>query len=351
MAEYDAQQRATAPIPVMPQRLLYCLLALTGLAAGCITWNVLITRHYWNPRIEIVSEVLDALAMNRTQIDVVFVGSSRLNSGVDPLILDARNDAAGTATTSFTFWIPDTAAGDLDFMLETLREIELPQLEYVVIEPRLLPVPASVSTFRGLAYSGYSTRLRYIYDLARTEKLLGMVLAASSLTVSDAKNIVLLTAMGLANFSNLGVLPDILLPYPDKTARDSSIALHRGHKPSKPSSARKFELGEPQMDVREYAAARQFDALTLDYLLGKIESMSATPVVFLPPIRSGVGREKALRDLVRTNFPGLLILDYTDLAGRGGLLYDDENWIDEIHLSLEGSERLSEQLSKDWLDR
>jgi hypothetical protein len=350
VAEYDAKQDSTAPIPALPQIVGYCVIALTGIAFGCLILNALITRPYWNPRIEIVSDVLDALAANRTEINIAFVGSSRLNSEVDPLDFDARNNEAGMATTSFVLWIPDTAVGDLDFMLETLANTELPQLDYVVIEPRLLPLPASASTFRGLASSGNSARLRYIYNLERTGELFSRVISANPLTPSDAKTLTLLTLMGMANISNLGVLPDLLLPFPENKAQDIRIARHRGHMPSKPSSMRKFVLAGPEVDVREYSSASRFQTKSLETLIDRIESMGAKPVIFMPPVRSGIGTEKALRDMVAANFPGIPVLDYTGLAARGEILQDDENWIDDIHLSLEGSQRFAEQLSKDWLD-
>lgn len=352
MSEYDQQIDCSIECVGNVRRVAYVGLGLLGLVAGCLLINSLVTRVFWKPDLGTLSDRIAVLREHRDEIDTVFIGSSRIQSAVNPLLFDEQMAAAGLSSSSYNLWIPGSAYADLLFALGAIGEANLPNLKYVVIEPLLKTAPdLRIGQDHNNAYSA---RVRYVYTPERIVP--SLALARDSLRPLQARinDMFVLTSIGAIHLSNLGVLPDIFLHEPRSEPVQDNAWSYRGHELPKDEATltiEGFADTEPQIDAG-YRVLGETEARALARFIARTRQLGAEPVFLIPPSYVDIGEQRAIYESLVTRFPDIAVISYIVDEPRQALYDNPGYWVDNRgHLGLNGSRYFSTQLARDWAAR
>jgi hypothetical protein len=117
--------------PNRTQALLLVLLCLVAFFAS----SAVIRQWAPEPNVVYYSERMAAFAPDKDDYTVLFVGSSRFRSAIDPALFDTLTSGAGHPTRSFNFGLPGLRLQELDYVVRQIRDLKPAALEWVFIEP------------------------------------------------------------------------------------------------------------------------------------------------------------------------------------------------------------------------
>lgn len=332
--------------------LVVCLLA--AFVAGCFAINLTVTRVTWRPDLGIVDRKLEALVKIRDQVNLIFMGTSRYNQGIEPKIFDEAAREHGYQITSFNMSLENMSCEEYWMCLDEIGRLDLPNLRWVIVEPSVNLTPP--------LHNWMTTRVRYyarwnlIAPAIRAKWTADRDLQRRSLAVAS------LLAVSAIHTSNLGVLSDLLLPeLPANTGNDPAI--ERGGP---------FEQYLPSVDEeRKRRYARWFERYGAAYLtklraeddhptpsdeeveiqnmvFNRIEGLGARPIVCFPPRADDMRSQYVSEQAVILARPDIPRLTYYFGTGHEELYENLDWWRDIGHLSLAGATHFSTLLAADF---
>jgi hypothetical protein len=329
-----------------------------SLAAGSALLHAALEQRL-PPRIVLAAPGKLAALERLSPVDVVFIGTSRVHTDVDPRVVDARLRDAGRAWRSFNLGVPALTIVEELRLVERLRALPAPP-RYVILEPVLNANAElqNVSTDRVIAG----------HDPAATRLQLAWVASTDARPLRKLRFAALhLLALGY-DLLNVGKVPRLLhrTPDPGDASVDDGA---RGFASVDPSGS----APDPHRDLM--ASGRAFQMLreasrfdpsgpplpevqadTLEGVLQSVRSLGSVPVLLLPPRfdwdaedgRTVINRS-ALDRFLRTHareHASVPLLRYDD-PGQAADLYDPGLWSDSNHLNADGARLFSERLGRD----
>lgn len=299
-----------------------------------------------------------ALLERMGPVDVVFVGTSRVDTDIDPRVVDEGLGAAGLPLRSFNLGVPALTVVEEQRLVVRLGSLGRPP-RTVVVEPVLHANAElyNVSTDRVIAsHDAAATRLQLDY-VASTEARPLRKLRFASLHV---------LAFAYDGF-NVGKGPRLLAGAPDRDAPLDPGARGFGRPGAglAPDDAHRTLMVSGEA-FRMLRAASRFDSsgaslseaqtAVLRRVLQAVRGMGAVPILLLPPRfdwdaedgRTVINRS-AVHRFLRTRareLPEVPILRYDD-PNQTPELYEPGLWFDSNHLNAEGARIFSERLGRD----
>ncbi|MGQ0633596.1 MAG: hypothetical protein ACT4QC_03210 [Planctomycetaceae bacterium] len=351
MGEYRDYQSDLSPWS--PAELIrFLILTAAGLAAGCLLLNVAVTRQYWRPDLGLLDRKLEALRTLADRVDLVYLGTSRVNQGIEPAVFDAAAAEAGRPLVSFNLGVEDMKWQEYGLCLDELQRMGLPRLKWVVVEPtlNLTPPPYQWLTTRVRFYSRWETVVPAACAKWQSQRpLLRRALAVGSVVAAYA-----------VHAGNLGVLNELLLPkVPSRDAANPPAQIVRGG-PSEQTTEvedsrrverfarqrRKFPAmapptvaSEPQPSPAEIDVQRQ--------MFSQIERLGARPIAVYPPQTVDLDLTLAAQAAATAAGPDVTRLVYFQGAGPATWYETLSLWRDTGHLSLAGARVFSSHLARD----
>lgn len=317
-----------------------------GFVVTAVVINLAVTNNYWRPNISQFDKLAE-LALISDRVNVLFVGSSHYTHGIIPELFDATTEACGVTTNSYNLSVDGLFVYEQLDLLRELQDLKLPNLEYVVCEPRILstPVLGQVMSHRvRYASTAWNTLLSMglKYYSSRPPRLINDVGAYGMKAI----------AFGI-HLSNIGVLSDCLLPDPVPPKAPTLDPL-RGYEPYATPYARgdepaplrySPEAGNP-IHPSEYETDLLVRAVTL------VKELGAEPIVAVTPF------DPASRDIrlqsgmplgLPRRFPGLKVLNYAYDGEPKGVYLHPEFWYDRDHINDAGARLFTAQLARDFV--
>jgi len=325
------------------------VLTLIGLILACITLNALVTRPYWAPYMGALSDRLAAIESHREAIDSVFIGSSRVGSAINPVLLDELNAGAGFESTSFNLSLTNNSYAGASFLLDKLGEISLPNLRYVLIEPGIALIP-NMGFVTNRMSNVYSSRVRYIFDYTRSNKSIAIARGNGDPLRRKFSNIGGLIYVFGIHMSNLGVAHDIYTDSAIARGQSTDFWPSRGY--LTPNDVSTLPPGMPTAANLDggYCQLNEVEVEALAELINKIHELGAEPIFFFPPSLAGIGLQRALREAALAYFPDIEIIEFVyDNEQQHHPIYDNRKyWVDRNHLSETGNRYFTDFLSESW---
>lgn len=118
------------------------------------------------PDVPEVREKLRYLHRHRDEIDIIFVGSSRIRRQISPALFDKRLQAKGHSMRSYNLGIDAMTFPELPYLLDRVLALKMPRLRYVFID--LNPLRRKISE----GYDENSLRAVYWHDIKHTAMVL-----------------------------------------------------------------------------------------------------------------------------------------------------------------------------------
>jgi hypothetical protein len=336
-------------IPAMTFRAASFLPAISGLAflCTCLAFHALLSA----PNVPGNSPKMQFFAAHKDEFDTIFVGSSRIYSGISPSTFDQIMASAGSPSHAFNFGVNGMYPPETFYVLEQILSLKPRKLKRVFVEMDDVQVT-------WLPDEQTSQRVLYWHDWKRTGVILQKMLnldvhehwTRKLRTVRRWRGTILLhLALFAKNFSNFGRALDLA----ESLVGDNQIEFGElGPKLDGyfPQAAR--ISGEKLADFEQELArqqAAQIGTVALDHYADQayrhfahqIRSAGATPVFVVPPIYP------QRPSTFRGPSPGLL------LAYNNSTLYSDlyrpEARNNEGHLNSTGAEKFTRLLAEDFL--
>jgi hypothetical protein len=322
-----------------------------ALVVGCLLLNLTVTRPFWRPDLGILDDKFRALAAQKDEVDLVFLGTSRINQGIDPEAFDAAARNAGAPVHSFNLGVEDMKCQEYWMCLDEISRMPLPRLKWVVVEPtqNLTLSPSHYLTAR----SRYLSRWETVPPAVRSKW------SAQRPLLRRAQAVASIIAAWGTHAANLGVLSDLHLPALPEKAGAQSPRIVRG------GPAEQTTIEEDRERVDRYAARRSraasrrpvlpdlpaivpADEVRIqEILFSRIRRIGARPVILFPPQIVKLDLMRASEAAARRAGPDLPHREYYPGAGPEWLYENSAYWRDSGHLSLEGARVFSSKLATD----
>jgi hypothetical protein len=348
MSEYRSRNAEHISHTSSRQALSLVVLGLTGFLVSCLAINLTITRNLWKPDLGTYSDRLDALREHAADVDTIFLGSSHVQYGIDPVAYDESVARQGLSSSSFKLSVRSLSVPWVLHTLEELQRIDFPNLRQILIEPRVYPLSDLNSSAKWK--NAYSVRSRFISGLSNTW-LSGGILWSSNIPVRKK----LLDSVHLAhnlalNVSNIGVLPNVVLQFPADQAAIRTEWLTRGGAAPAAGSIR----SEPMFTTPdENAGYRPLSAAEVSYLnnIGsRVEKTGAETVFIFLPGRDDPGLRKSIKETLLNSIPPAKVIGDSIFTQASGTFSADKYWWDTDHLNQEGAKLFSAQLAEQWAE-
>jgi len=345
MSEYERQQ------PENYERVTHewfglvviCLAAFSG---TCIALNLSVSRYIWQPNLGIYSESLQQITAEAHSVETIFVGSSHFAYGLDPSVFDGVILESGATNESHMVSMLGMSYQWTKKALQDIAAKDLKKLRFVIVEPRLYVM---TTRFRNNDIFGnvFTQESRFINNLGNLGEQLSMLAA---LKISTKEKFRLYLELSYATFisaSNIGVNRDLFFPIVSTSPKMTVLwDSRRGFKAKKSISDKIFQSAlDSDAGFREIS---ELERQALLQIVEQIESMGATPIFLLPPLRMDIGLQRAIRDVLLTLVPQEQVLDFTYAPEPHDIYKQQALWRDEGHLSAKGSVVLSTLVADYW---
>jgi hypothetical protein len=311
------------------------------------------------PRVTLAAPEKLALLERTAPVDIVFLGTSRVHTDVDPRVVDAQLRDAGLPWRSFNLGVPALTVVEEQRLAFWLKTLGRPP-RYVLLEP-VLHANAELQ-------NASTDRVIAGHDPAATRLLIELAASTDASPLRKLRFIALhLLAFGYDAF-NVGKVPRLLVTaaVPAVAAADERP---RGFGPVDAGPASDdphralMSSGEALRMLREAcrlegggASLPEAQAEAMRRLLETVRSLGAVPVFLLPPRfdwdaeggRTVINRS-AVHRFLRTHareLPAVPILRYDD-PNQVPELFEPRLWFDSNHLNSEGARIFSERLGRD----
>ncbi len=264
-----------------PFLLILCFLISFLVSVNGIRW---LTPE---PYIRFFSERLTVFESQKDEYNLVFIGSSHLRSGIDPLLFDRLTAEAGYPCKSFNFSMRGIQLPEMLHLLRRIRTLRPADLKWVVLEPRTWTYIRTVNIKH--------RRLVYFHDVPSTLMALrGAYHQAKSRADRFPACRIHLQQFGY-RLTNQGLARSLItnLYHGNSPARAEllqQVVTHQGYNPRKGCT---FNLANSRFyeeNVQTFASNYRKSPLKpelaelLARLLCEIEAMGAKPIFLFPPI-------------------------------------------------------------------
>jgi hypothetical protein len=331
--------------------VVFGAISACALVVGCLLLNLTVTRPFWRPDLGLLDEKFRALAAQKDEVDLVFLGTSRINQGIDPEAFDDAARQAGAPVRSFNLGVEDMKCQEYWMCLDEISRMPLSRLKWVVVEPtqNLTLSPSHYLTAR----SRYLSRWETVPPAVRSKWSAQRPLLRRAQAVAS-----ILAAYG-THAANLGVLSDLHLPaLPEKPGKEPSRIARGG--PAEQTTiaedrerveryaARQSQAGKRQPLLPDSPAIVPADEVRIqEILFSRIRKVGANPVILFPPQMVKLDLMRAAEAAARRADPDLPHREYYRGAGPEWLYENSAYWRDSGHLSLEGARVFSSTLATD----
>jgi hypothetical protein len=347
MAEYRTHLSKDGVGPDKKTILGFFLCFVLGLFLVAGLLNYFVTKPLWKPNLGKYSARLAALEEYADEVDVIFVGSSHLLYGVNPVAFDEKLASLGSDLVSYN---ASEAGAITPIQANTLDAISAAapaHLETVFFEPMFFFIPVGPPIDQ--AYENlFSTRTRYLYDFPNTVNAIDKRWSSDRPLSGRLGGVTLITAAGLIHQTNFGVLRDVIFGKNESMTEVGESWAKRGFTGARPN-AQNLDFSElPDLEAGKRKISR-LEASQAGTFLEKIRSAGANPIFLFPPTRESLGRQVAVRDAVKQNYPDIMVMDYLFDTHPLPLYFDESLWLDSGHLNDKGARVFSHMLANDWL--
>ena len=355
---------SSAPRQARGHFVLIGVIFLAALAASC----AVLERCLPFPEVSMVWRKVEHLAQHGDEYDVLFIGSSRVESQIMPAIFDRVAGENGVAVKSFNAGIPAMVSPEDGYLLEEMLRRPHRRLRWVFVEISRLEI--------GVDREGTS-RFGYWHDAARllllARRFYAQAITNQSLLAKNSKatfcdrcriwNTEIWdfwghARQGVMRAVNLGRGAEVL----NRWVRAPGVKLGVGKGlgetgdgwlPAGPERQHMAGIAREQYErtyaerlVRPVAKDRDdpISQLALDRILSTVTRCGATPILILPPTTveqvffPTVERERQVT-----------ILDFSDVRENAGL-FASEHRRDVNHLNTVGAELFTETLARRFVE-
>jgi len=325
------------------------LLALVGFLLGCLLINATVTRYWWQPDLGGYTRKLEALAAHATDINTIVIGSSHVQYGFRAAQFETELAGRGITNTTFKLAIPSLTTAWTLHTLKQVQQLNLPNLRFIVVEPRVYPVSdlATRTRWRNAA----SLRSRYISTWPNTQASMELVWASKIALRRKLIDSIQLTYQLVQHVANIGVLQQISLPATDDTQAVAAIWQERGGNITADGAIRgDMRLVAPDSN----AGYRPLSGREQDYLqtiIATIQSMGAQPVFLFVPGRDDPGLRREIRAQLLELQPSMTILGDTSFTQATGTYSDSTLWWDTDHLNSAGAHAFTADIATQWANQ
>jgi len=323
--------------------------AVTGAAFFCTC--VAIRALLPDPNVAGISPKMRFFADHKDEFDTIFVGSSRIYSGVSPWIFDEIMAGAGRASHTFNFGVNSMYPPESFYVLDQILSMKPQKLKRVFVE---------LDDLQGASFSDERTspRVLYWHDWKRTRLVLRKTLKLDAndgwkqklRTFRRGRHTIALHAELFAkNFSNFGRASDLAESFvgSNEIELDELGPKQDGYFPQTAQIAGEKladyekELAHEQANHLANVAVDDYSAQAYSRFAHQIRSAGATPIFIVTPIYPQMP----------SKFPGPspgLLLSYNNPTLYPGF-YRAEARTSEGHLNSIGAEEFTRLLVDDFL--
>jgi hypothetical protein len=348
MPEYFRRRDNHTNSATRKEIILLVLGSVAAFLVVCLLINLSITRYFWQPDLGSYSDRIAALNLNKDKVDTIFIGSSHVQYGVNPILFDEVAQREGLSTSSFKISLQALSVPWIFQSLEELNGIDFPNLKYVIVEPRLATIQGT--KFRKTWNNALSLRTRFISGVDNSQA--GAALLWSSQVPTKRK---LLDGVNLLhnlwlNLANLGVLQNVLIQQPGDVEIVKLEWESRGGVPSAAGSVRpNLNLAPPDWT----AGHRQLSGPEKEVLAGiitRVEKLGAKPVFIFVPGRVAPGLRVALLEEAQRGHADVRVIGETESALDTDYYERRELWWDDNHMNQEGADIFSAEIARQMAD-
>lgn len=336
---------------VAPRTLLRGMLVFAvGIVLSCFTISIFITDPYWKPSLGVLDDKISELDRLRGQVDVVFIGPSHIQRGIDCAVFDQTSDSVGEPVFSYNLSLEGSNFVENRYLFEQVGRLGLEKLRFIFYEPRIKTIYNLGNLFS--ARARFFSTFENVRDLARVR----WSSPRSRLRTFAAVGI-LYTSYAI-RIGNLGVLSEMLprpqlvsdaegTPSPSLRGFVPYARPHRDFPASDEGGGRHEPLPviDPMKNYRPFS--EEEIAVVLDDLK-QIERMGAIPILLFPPALAEPGLTQSLVDALRKATPNTRVLDYHLTDSPHPIYSSRQYWYDNDHMNLEGAAFFSDALARDW---
>jgi hypothetical protein len=326
--------------------------------------NLTVTKPLWRPYLGVQTKKLARLEALAPRVDILFVGPSHIDNGVDPAAFDAVALQCDK-TFSFNAAVGDLRGPELTHYLEAMSRVADLRPKYVFLEPLINPTPTANRLFASRARYHFSwgavqsgIKARWQADLPLGRKIGSIAIQLIGASIHEL---------------NLGVVADVLLP---RCPTCEFSERESGPPEERPSRAydRGYaaEVADPKQLSHIYYAQwlvqngnkrlvdeaglkdtpRQLGPGEVEYLgtlFAQIRALGAEPVALFPPLSIELGDQRAIYEGIRAHFPQVVTLSYIyDGSRLAELFAEPRAWFDHTHMSPYGARLFSTQMAADY---
>lgn len=326
-------------------------LALIGFVLASQTIRLSLPKSVVALDIPLAKQKLQELKSGGPEYDVVFLGSSRVYRGIDPLGLEAAARFQGCRIKSYNFGIPGLSVLEQVHLLEWINAIEL-KIKSIIVEPYSVPA-RHMDQF-------LSDRMRYFYEWRHLRDLFIDLITSPIDVKRKITGIRYLSISFIREQIGVGRLSSALFPV-NPAAEDGPFAsTRRGFRPLDEELGPAFRARQQHFSnsVKQFerkvkdaiknpnaprSSGNRFELVMR--LVEKVQDLDARPgVIFMPQIAS-VSHARDLEKRLGTASAERVDIINLNNPTRYRNVFNRDNWFDSAHLNAKGATVLAQQLA------
>lgn len=296
------------------------------------------------PRIPQVSDKLAQFAASGA--DTVFLGTSKIYSGIVPSLFDEAMAARGISVRSYNFGIDGMGFPESGYLCETIVAANPSRVKTAFIEM------AGVRVHVPLAHRG-TRRIVYWHDFARTQLVTRAIRARCGVTDARIKDqpaemqrqhLLIFAERATTRGEGADLLDAALLPAPSPTGRDLIHPEQRGYTPIH-GRMRQAEISRFRADMRKppprSAEMEEFTQTVRHEFADRLRRSGVRVIYVVSP--NPVAQRGATPVSLREGEPLVFAFDHPE---RYPELYREEFRADHIHLNDAGARVFTEMVAE-----
>jgi hypothetical protein len=296
---------------------------------------------------------LEDIKLNGSKYDFVFLGSSRVFRGINPVEIDAQARRQGCDIKTYNFGIAGLSILEQKYILDKLHASGI-EIGTIVVEPYSVTI-RDFSNF-------ISDRRRYFYSWENLTALIGDqdTMPDNAKTKVRRKRLAYLLYGFLQEQTGFGRLGHMLFPRQSRYGGTWDSTISRGYKPLDEETARNFKRRSKQFvrratkfeeEVKRASSnpeARKNSRNRFELVLGvtdKIRSMDMEPAILFMPKPAYIMHSRDLEDRLANNSTGDLPIINLNRPDNYKNLFKVDNFYDSSHLNARGATVLAGYLA------
>ena len=296
---------------------------------------------------------LEDIKQQGSHYDFVFLGSSRVFRGINPLEIDAEAGRLGCNIRTYNFGIAGLSILEQKYVLDKLYATGI-GIETIIVEPYSVTI-RELDNF-------LSDRRRFFYTWDNLAELVldQNTMPDNSKPKKRRERLAFLLYGFMREQSGIGRLSNLLFPQQQKAGGIWDSPIRRGYRPLDEESAKNFTKRKKQFVRRavkfedEIAkatnnpAARKSSGDRFELVLGvadKIRAMEIKPAILLMPKPAHITHSNDLEERLVNETPSPLPIINLNRPDYYGDLFKASNFFDGSHLNSRGAIRLARHLA------